>query len=60
MAGTVMRPCGDFRTSYAADTTIFEDRASRNWVIFFVALAVLIPLPTVLGLGFDVVDRLMP
>jgi len=56
MAGTVMRPCGDFRTSYAADTTIFEDRASRNWVIFFVALAVLIPLPTVLGLGFDVVD----
>jgi len=56
MAGTVMRPCGDFRTSYGADTTIFEDRASRNWVIAGIVVLALLPLPSLLGAGFVLID----
>ena len=38
--------CGDFRTSYAADTTIFESSYSRNAVIaFLVALRWCRPSP---------------
>src|SRR3984893_1130165 len=33
MAGTSLIPSGDFRTSYAADTTIFPTRTSRNFAI---------------------------
>lgn len=44
MAGVSMRPCGDFRTSYSGDTTIFDDAFSRNVVIVLVALAALAPL----------------
>lgn len=44
MASVTMRPCGDFRTSYAADTAIFEDATSRNTVILLIVLAALSPL----------------
>jgi len=44
MASISMRPCGDFRTRYADDTTIFPDRAGRNWVIVGLALAAAAPL----------------
>ena len=43
MAGATMRPCGDFRTSYRADTTIFSDAFSRNSVIVGVGLLILAP-----------------
>ena len=33
MASTSFIPSGDFRTSYAADTTIFPTRTSRNFAI---------------------------
>ena len=33
MAGQNLIPSGDFRTSYAVDTTIFPTRASRNAAI---------------------------
>ena len=56
MAVATMRPCGDFRTSYQADTTIFEDRFSRNSVIFMTVVLALLPLPTILGLGFELID----
>ena len=35
--------CGDFRTSYAADTTIFESSYSRNAVIAFVVALAVVP-----------------
>jgi len=57
MAGIQFRPCGDFRSSYRADTTIFDDRFSRNFVIGLVVVLALIPIPTVFDLGFDVIDR---
>ncbi|MCB9947399.1 MAG: branched-chain amino acid ABC transporter permease [Rhodospirillaceae bacterium] len=44
MAGATMRPCGDFRTSYRADTTIFDDRFSRNSVIVGIVLLALAPI----------------
>ena len=56
MAGAIMRPCGDFRTSYRADTTMFEDAASRNSTILWIVLLALIPMPTILNLGFDILD----
>ena len=33
MAGPSLIPSGDFRTSYAADTTIFPTTTSRNFAI---------------------------
>lgn len=36
-------PCGDFRTTYAADTTIFPTVTSRNFLIAGVALAAAFP-----------------
>ena len=56
MAGGMMRPCGDFRTSYRSDTTLFDDNASRNSTILWVVLLAILPMPTIFGLGFDLVD----
>ena len=56
MAGATMRPCGDFRTTYRADTTIFDDAFSRNSVIAIVLALIVLPLPNVLGLGFEILD----
>ncbi|MCA8908200.1 MAG: branched-chain amino acid ABC transporter permease [Rhodospirillaceae bacterium] len=56
MATATMRPCGDFRATYRSDTTMFEDRASRNSTILWIALLALIPMPNVLGLGFEILD----
>ncbi len=44
MAGLSLRPSGDFRTSYAADTTIFETRNSRIAVLLAIVIAALVPL----------------
>jgi len=43
MASTSFIPSGDFRTSYAADTTIFPTRTSRNFAIAGIALLCLAP-----------------
>ncbi|MGY4623019.1 branched-chain amino acid transport system permease protein [Bradyrhizobium sp. USDA 4486] len=43
MAGPALIPAGDFRTSYAADTTIFPTTTSRNFAIVGVALLCLAP-----------------
>ncbi|MEM7445160.1 MAG: branched-chain amino acid ABC transporter permease [Pseudomonadota bacterium] len=57
MAGMTFRPSGDFRSSYAADTTIFDDRFSRRFVVGLVIILALVPIPTVFDLGFDVLSR---
>jgi branched-chain amino acid transport system permease protein len=44
MAGSTLIPAGDFRTTYAADTTIFPTTTSRNMAVFGVALVCLAPL----------------
>ncbi|MBL4588164.1 branched-chain amino acid ABC transporter permease, partial [Candidatus Babeliales bacterium] len=45
MAGiSTPRPCGDYRTSYKSDMTIFPTRVSRNVAIFGVLLLALFPL----------------
>jgi branched-chain amino acid transport system permease protein len=44
VAGMSVRPCGDFRTSYGADTTIFPTRASLVACILGVALLCVAPL----------------
>lgn len=44
MATLALTPCGDFRTSYREDTTIFPTRTSRNVAIASVALLCLVPL----------------
>jgi branched-chain amino acid transport system permease protein len=44
MAVSTMRPCGDFKTSYRADTTIFPTPMSRNFCIAGVVLVCLAPL----------------
>ncbi|MFL9503097.1 branched-chain amino acid ABC transporter permease [Rhodopseudomonas palustris] len=44
MANTSLIPAGDFRTSYAADTTIFPTRTSRNMAILGVVLVCFAPL----------------
>jgi branched-chain amino acid transport system permease protein len=44
MATALARPCGDFRTTYRADTAIFDDAFSRNGVIAILALLCLAPL----------------
>ncbi|MBV9460413.1 MAG: branched-chain amino acid ABC transporter permease [Bradyrhizobium sp.] len=43
MAGPSMIPAGDFRTSYAADTTIFPTRMSRNFAILGIILLCFAP-----------------
>src|SRR5258708_12287740 len=43
MAGQNLIPSGDFRTSYAVDTTIFPTRASRNAAIVGVILTCFAP-----------------
>ena len=42
--GSSMRPCGDYRTSYAGDTTIFETPLVRNITIVFILLLLCAPL----------------
>ena len=44
MAGPSLIPSGDYRTTYAADTTIFPTAASRNAAIAGVALICFAPL----------------
>lgn len=53
----IFRPSGDFRTSYSADTTIFDDAFSRRFVIGLVIVLALLPIPTVFDLGFDLLSR---
>src|SRR3974390_2896040 len=43
MASTTLIPAGDFRTSYAADTTIFPTTMSRNFAILGVIAACFAP-----------------
>jgi len=43
MAGPALIPAGDFRTSYAADTTIFPTTTSRNFAILGVLLLCFVP-----------------
>jgi branched-chain amino acid transport system permease protein len=43
MAGS-MRPAGDYRTTYAADRTIFPTRSSRNAMLVGLAVVCLLPL----------------
>ena len=43
MASTTLIPAGDFRTSYAADTTIFPTTRSRNFAILGVIAACFAP-----------------
>ncbi len=43
MAGPSFIPSGDFRTSYAADTTIFPTRTSRNFAILGIVLLCFAP-----------------
>lgn len=44
MALTSPRPCGDFRTTYRSDTTIFPTKWSRRFAMLGVLLLVLVPL----------------
>jgi branched-chain amino acid transport system permease protein len=44
MAGYSQLRCGDFKSSYAADTTIFATPVSRGFVLFGIALLALLPL----------------
>ncbi|QLH73044.1 branched-chain amino acid ABC transporter permease [Rhodopseudomonas palustris] len=44
MANASLIPAGDFRTSYAADTTIFPTRTSRNAAILGIVLVCFAPL----------------
>ena len=44
MASPSLIPAGDFRTSYAADTTIFPTTTSRNFAILGVILICFAPM----------------
>ncbi|MFT5789722.1 MAG: branched-chain amino acid transport system permease protein [Shewanella sp.] len=44
MSSLAMRPCGDFRTSYKADNTIFETKTIRLMTIALIAIACGAPL----------------
>jgi branched-chain amino acid transport system permease protein len=44
MISSSLIPCGQYKTSYGADTTIFLTPASRNWCIFGVVVALAVPL----------------
>src|SRR5689334_19002550 len=43
MAGPYLTPAGDFRTSYAADTTIFPTATSRNVALISMVLICFAP-----------------
>ena len=43
MAGQTLIPAGDFRTTYAADTTVFPTATSRNAMIASIALVCFAP-----------------
>lgn len=43
MANISLIPCGDFKTRYAADTTIFPTAASRNFAILGVLILLVCP-----------------
>ena len=40
--GTSMRPCGDYRTTYASDMTIFATPVTRYSMLAFIALLFLL------------------
>jgi len=42
--GSSMRPCGDFRTTYAADMTIFATPVTRYFVLALIGALLLVPL----------------
>ncbi len=44
MANSTLLPAGDFRSSYAVDTTIFPTTTSRNFAILGIALICLAPM----------------
>lgn len=44
MANSTLLPAGDFRSSYAVDTTIFPTTTSRNFAILGIAITYLAPL----------------
>ena len=44
MASPALIPAGDFRTTYAADTTIFPTTTSRNCAILGVILVCFAPM----------------
>src|SRR5918911_3704226 len=44
MAAEVMRPSGDFRTSYRADQTIFATRTTRGFLVAGILLLCIAPL----------------
>ena len=43
MAGQTLIPAGDFRTSYAVDTTVFPTASSRNAMIVGIILICFAP-----------------
>ena len=43
MAGQTLIPAGDFRTTYAADTTVFPTATSRNAMIVGIVLICFAP-----------------
>jgi branched-chain amino acid transport system permease protein len=43
MSNTALIPCGDFKTGYEADTTIFPTATSRNGVILGIAILLVAP-----------------
>jgi len=55
--GSSMRPCGDYRTTYASDTTIFATPVTRYLALAFIALLFCVPLvgsPYVLNLMIQI------
>jgi len=44
MSGSQMHPCGDFRTSYKADTTIFSTKWTRNFMVLGIIGCLFVPL----------------
>jgi branched-chain amino acid transport system permease protein len=43
-SGQSLRPCGDFRTSYARDTTVFATPFTRNFALTFMVALLFAPL----------------
>ncbi len=43
MAGQTLLPAGDYRTTYAADTTVFPTTTSRNMMILGIVLICFAP-----------------
>lgn len=44
MSGSQMHPCGDFRTNYKADTTIFSTKWTRNFMVLGIVGCLFVPL----------------